>query len=437
MHLNHTIVHALDKQASADFVGELLGLPPAHGVGPFAILQIDADLSLDFIDAEGAIAPQHYAFLVTEAKFDAIFARIRERKLSRACGRRGRLARERIGPARPRRRRLRTRRCGARLRQRDRRHRHRRGQRRSRARRGAGSCRAGGRHDEHVRRTPHRAAPAARRPPGARAPRAERLLALVRDLVDGSALALVEERPSRDYARPPALLKRLADAVRERGGRVEEHAAPRRGELRAWITGHAARIGVQIEVRAAHVLAERIGGQIWETDVERGEMTRIADSELRKLATYAGDRSITVDDVEALTADTRPASVFAITNAIDRREPAAAAEALRRALAEGQPGLRILASLSGRVSDLIVARDLAARKTPPAEIAKRVGRGNANVASRLVEAAKRYRGEELEAMLVGLFEADLAIKTNVMDEEPALVAWLGEYLLAASPSLAS
>jgi hypothetical protein len=34
-------------------------------------------------------------------------------------------------------------------------------------------------------------------------------------------------------------------------------------------------------------------------------------------------------------------------------------------------------------------------------------------------------------MLIGLFEADLAIKTNVMDEEPALAAWLGEHLLAA------
>ena len=44
--------------------------------------------------------------------------------------------------------------------------------------------------------------------------------------------------------------------------------------------------------------------------------------------------------------------------------------------------------------------------------------------------AKRYRGEELEAMLIGLFEADLAIKSNVMDEEPALAAWLGEHLLA-------
>ncbi len=259
---------------------------------------------------------------------------------------------------------------------------------------------------------------------------ADRLLALVRDLPKGSALALVEERPSRDITRPPALLKRLAEAVKERGGRIEEHGAPRRGDLRPWIVEHGSHIGVKIEMRAAHVLAERIGGQIWETDIERGEMTRIADSELRKLATYAGDRSISVEDVEALTADTRPASVFAITNAIDRREPAVAAEALRRALADGQPGLRILASLAGRVSDLIVARDLVASKTPPNEIARRIARGNARMAERIVDAARRYRGDELDAMLTGLFEADLAIKTNAMAEEPALVAWLGEHLLA-------
>ncbi len=260
---------------------------------------------------------------------------------------------------------------------------------------------------------------------------ADRLVALAGELPDGSALALVEERPSRDITKPPALLKRLAQAVKQRGGQVEEHGAPRRGELRGWITSHAPRIGINIEVRAAHILAERIGGAVWETDVERGEMTRVADGELRKLATYAGDRSITVEDVEALSPDTRPASVFAITNAVDRREPAAAAEALRRALAEGQPGLRILASLAGRVSDLIVARDLAAAKAGPGEIAKRVGRGNAQMASRLVDAARRYRGEELDAMLVGLWEADVAIKTNVMDEQAALAAWVGEHLLAA------
>jgi DNA polymerase III delta subunit len=263
---------------------------------------------------------------------------------------------------------------------------------------------------------------------------ADRLIALVDELPDGSPLALVEERPSRDLTKPPALLKRLAEAVKARGGRIEERNAPRRGELRAWITGHAARTGIRIEVRAAHVLAERIGGAIWETDVERGEMTRVADSELRKLATYAGERPIVAEDVEALTTDSRPASVFAITNAVDRREAAAAADALRRAFADGQPGLRILASLAGRISDLIAARDLAARKVPPAHIAKRLARGNARMAERLVEAARRYRGDELEAMLIGLFEADMAIKASVMEEEPALSAWLGEFMLAPRAS---
>ena len=76
-------------------------------------------------------------------------------------------------------------------------------------------------------------------------------------------------------------------------------------------------------------------------------------------------------------ADTRPASLFAITNAIDRREPAAASAAVERAMAEGQPVLRILGALQGRSSDLIVARDLAASGATPAEITKRVGRGNA------------------------------------------------------------
>jgi DNA polymerase III delta subunit len=262
----------------------------------------------------------------------------------------------------------------------------------------------------------------------------DKLLALVTDLPDGAALALAELRPSRDAGKPPALLKRLADAVREHGGEVEQRDTPRRNELQGWIRGHAERIGVAIEPRAAALLAERIGGAIWESDIERGQQTRVADGELRKLAIYAGGRAITSADVEALVTDTRPSSLFAITNAIDRREPAAAAAALERAIGEGQPVLRIMAALEGRIADLIVARDLAAGGAAPQELTKRVGRGNARMAERIAESSRRYSGAELEAMLRGLFEADRAIKANEMAEEPALVAWLGEYLLATRPT---
>jgi catechol 2,3-dioxygenase-like lactoylglutathione lyase family enzyme len=80
--LNHTIVHARDKRESATFLAELLGLPEPEPFGPFLIVEVANGVSLDFIDDHaGPISRQHYAFLVSEPEFDAIFARIRERCL--------------------------------------------------------------------------------------------------------------------------------------------------------------------------------------------------------------------------------------------------------------------------------------------------------------------------------------------------------------------
>ena len=79
--LNHTIVAAHDKEASAEFLAEILGLPAPTRYGPFLAVQVDNDVTLDFMTVTGEIAPQHYAFLVTEREFDGIFGRIRDRKL--------------------------------------------------------------------------------------------------------------------------------------------------------------------------------------------------------------------------------------------------------------------------------------------------------------------------------------------------------------------
>jgi DNA polymerase III delta subunit len=264
---------------------------------------------------------------------------------------------------------------------------------------------------------------------------ADRLLALVESLPDGAALALAELRPSRDVGRPPALLARLEAAVRGIGGEVVTCAAPRRDELRGWVTAHAAALGIAIRPPAAAALAGRVGG-VWENDIERSEQTRVADGELRKLALAAGDRPIDVADVEALVADIRPPSVNAVANAIERRDGRRAAEALTRALDEGEPVLRIMAAIEGRLADLIAARDLIARGATPAELTKRLRPGNPAGAEKTATAARRYSGAELEGMLTGLFEADLAIKTQSAEPDAALTAWLGTYVLGASPAAA-
>ena len=77
--LNHTIVAARDKDAAARFLAEILGLPAPVSVGPFAVVQVGDDTSLDFADSDEEIDSQHYAFLVNEDEFDQIFGRIRER----------------------------------------------------------------------------------------------------------------------------------------------------------------------------------------------------------------------------------------------------------------------------------------------------------------------------------------------------------------------
>jgi catechol 2,3-dioxygenase-like lactoylglutathione lyase family enzyme len=80
--LNHTIVNVRDKQVSARYLAEMLGLPAPTPYGPFLVVELDNAVSLDFLDTAGEVHRQHYAFLVSEAEFDEIFARIKDRGLA-------------------------------------------------------------------------------------------------------------------------------------------------------------------------------------------------------------------------------------------------------------------------------------------------------------------------------------------------------------------
>ncbi|MGP4021401.1 VOC family protein [Saccharopolyspora sp. 5N708] len=80
--LNHTIVAVTDKVASARFLADLLGLPEPEPFGPFICVQTSNDVTLDYLETDGEITSQHYAFLVSEAEFDEIFGRIKAQGLA-------------------------------------------------------------------------------------------------------------------------------------------------------------------------------------------------------------------------------------------------------------------------------------------------------------------------------------------------------------------
>jgi catechol 2,3-dioxygenase-like lactoylglutathione lyase family enzyme len=75
--LNHLIFRAKDKWASARFLAGILGIEAGPEWGRFVPVRVANGVTLDFADTVDP-APQHFAFLVGDAEFDAALARIRD-----------------------------------------------------------------------------------------------------------------------------------------------------------------------------------------------------------------------------------------------------------------------------------------------------------------------------------------------------------------------
>jgi catechol 2,3-dioxygenase-like lactoylglutathione lyase family enzyme len=79
--LDHTIVPAKDKVASAKFFAEIFGLTVKPGEGYFAQVQVNDDLTFDFAD-QSEPESHHYAFHISEEEFEAIFGRVKAKGLA-------------------------------------------------------------------------------------------------------------------------------------------------------------------------------------------------------------------------------------------------------------------------------------------------------------------------------------------------------------------
>ena len=94
--LDHTIVPAKDKVASAEFFAEIFGLKVKPGQGHFAQVQVNESLTFDFADEPEAWGgpgfdprtgkSHHYAFHISETEFEAIFGRVKAKGLAYGSG---------------------------------------------------------------------------------------------------------------------------------------------------------------------------------------------------------------------------------------------------------------------------------------------------------------------------------------------------------------
>lgn len=79
--LDHTVLPARDKTSSAEFLASILGVEASAASGPFLPIEVANGVTLDYMDSDDFRA-HHYAFLVSEEEFDAIFTRIEAAEIS-------------------------------------------------------------------------------------------------------------------------------------------------------------------------------------------------------------------------------------------------------------------------------------------------------------------------------------------------------------------
>ncbi len=94
--LNHLIVPAKDKAASAQLFAEIFGLEVKPSEGRFAQVPIDEQLTIDFADDDHTqgilhfvpeqLESHHYAFHVTDDEFDGIYERVKAKGLAYGSG---------------------------------------------------------------------------------------------------------------------------------------------------------------------------------------------------------------------------------------------------------------------------------------------------------------------------------------------------------------
>jgi DNA polymerase-3 subunit delta len=164
-----------------------------------------------------------------------------------------------------------------------------------------------------------------------------------------------------------------------------------------------------------------------------GDDARLLASELAKLAAWVGDRAVIgAADVDALVTRSAGDPFFALGNAVEARDLAAALAVLDRSLADGASPHMIVGSLAATVRRLVVegerARAVAGDRpirsprewetlvyptVPDAERLDKYGKPRSPFGLwKKYEAARRYRRGELLDLLAALAEADRGMKSG-------------------------
>lgn len=158
-----------------------------------------------------------------------------------------------------------------------------------------------------------------------------------------------------------------------------------------------------------------------ETLVEEiGQDLFALEAEVEKLCAYAtGRRKIELKDVRALVGHDRRLEVFALTDAVGRRDPGRALGILADLTDAGEAPERLIAQLAWQFRRLWTAKRLMDNGLTPADVGREL-RIYSRFLGGLIEQVRCFSQQELSRLYRLLAQTDLALKTGRLDRKIAV-----------------
>jgi DNA polymerase-3 subunit delta len=195
----------------------------------------------------------------------------------------------------------------------------------------------------------------------------------------------------------------------EEHGKVVQCTLPKGAALENWISKRAVSLGVKITSEATTTLANFIGNQL-----------RLLANELEKLATYVGPgATITIEDVRQLSAQVQEARIFDLTDALAQRNRKQALDLLHDLLADGEPPLKLISTITSQVRSLLLVKELADNGLRVSQIVSATGLAPF-VAEKALRQVGKFSTLQLEGTYRQLLATDAALKRSRMTPDMAL-----------------
>ncbi|MBR6228406.1 MAG: DNA polymerase III subunit delta [Eubacterium sp.] len=247
----------------------------------------------------------------------------------------------------------------------------------------------------------------------------DRLIELLGNLPETTSVIFAERSVNKKngrYAFFSGKLKSESSELTTKNMLVTEFKKLSGIDLINWIAGYAARSDTKITKKAAHMLPERLGNDMF-----------ILSQELDKLIGYcAGKKQIREEDIEAITGGVVSTRVYEMVDAVSAGNTDRALQLYQNLIYNKESVDEIMRSLGRQFDTLYRLKSFEGSGIPMDDIAKRVGMPDAIrwKAGSFMKTAAKFRYEKLENLVNYWAELDEQVKTIGLNRQVATELFL-------------